>query len=363
MLKIIPIKNLIQFTEEVSTRQLSDIPITPLRALSQQKNATAHPDDPALIVAYNEAKEIVAYFGCLPDRIAEGPDEKVCWSSCWWGHPEKGKAATMQVFYQALKLWKGKMLFDALPEKSESILKHMGFFSFRKMDGMRGFLRFKWHKIIPARYPQLKAIRFVFSLIDFILNTFYALRIAVWDTMQKEDFQIKRINTIDNAAAAFISKHNRKELIGRGQDQLNWIIQDPWLTVNKNGTGPMAPAYFFSAYAKRFDNIILKVWYEKEMIAVLFMTLRDGELKLPYAYFEKEKTDLVAKVILQKMIEVRAETFVCFHKELLAYFRENNAPFYHVRLIDKTFGYSSELEQYMKGDVVIQDGDGDVVFT
>ena len=80
----------------------------------------------------------------------------------------------MQVFYQALKLWKGKMLFDALPEKSEAILKHMGFFSFRKMEGMRGFLRFKWRKIIPARYPKLKVFGFVFSLIDFILNTFYA---------------------------------------------------------------------------------------------------------------------------------------------------------------------------------------------
>jgi len=363
MLRTILIKDLVEFTEEVSAAPLPDIPITPLRALSQQHNPSADPNDPALIVAYNEAKEIVAYFGCLPDRLAQAPDEKVCWSSCWWGHPKKGKGATMQVFYQALKLWNGKMLFDALPEKSESILKHMGFFSFRKMDGMRGFLRFKWQKIIPTRFPKLKPFGFVFGLIDFVLNTVYALRIAVWEVMQKEDFQIKRITEIDAASVAFINKHNKNELIGREQKDLNWIIQYPWLQVSQDGVGPLSRFYFFSAYAKRFDNIVLKIWHKKEMIAVLFLTLRDGELKLPYAYFEKEKAALVGKVIVQKSIELRAETFVCFHKDLLAYFRQNQGPFYHLRLIDKTFGYSSELEKYLVDGAVIQDGDGDVVFT
>lgn len=363
MLRTISIKDLVQFTEEVSAAQLPDIPITPLRALSQQQNPTAHPDDSVLIVAYNQANELVAYFGCLPDRFAQVPDEKICWSSCWWGHPQKGKGATMQVFYQALKVWNGKMLFDALPEKSESILKHMGFFSFREMEGMRGFLRFKWRKIIPTRFPKLKALDFVFGLVDFILNTVYALRIAIWQVLQKENFQIKQINEIDKVSATFINQHNKNELIRRGQSELNWIVKYPWLATTKNGTGPFTQSYFFSAYAKRFDNIILKVWHEKEMIAVLFLTLRDGELKLPYAYFEKEKTTLVAKVILRKLIELRAETFVCFHKDLLTYFRVNQGPFYHLRLIDKTFGYTSSLDKYMQEDVVIQDGDGDVVFT
>ena len=363
MLKTILIKDLVQFIEDASVAQLPDIPITPLRALSQKQNPSADSEDPALIVAYNQEEEIVAYFGCLPDRIAAAPAEKICWSSCWWGHPEKGKGATMQVFYQALKLWKGKMLFDALPEKSESILNHMGFFSFRKINGIRGFMRFKWRKIIPARYPKLKAIEFLFGWMDWLLNVAYAIRIAIWDVLQKEDFQIKRINTIDHQATDFITKHNNNELIGRGQDELNWIIQQPWLEVNKDGVGPMSQTYFFSAYAKQFENIVLKVWHKKEMVAVLFMTLRDGELKLPYAYFEKEKAALVGKVIVRKMIEFRAETFVCFNKELWTYFRENSGPFYHLRLIDKTFGYSSELEKYMNEDVVIQDGDGDVVFT
>jgi len=363
MLRTILIKDLVKFTEEVSAAQLPDIPITPLRALSQQQNPIAHPDDPALIVTYNEAKEIVAYFGCLPDRIAVAPDEKVCWSSCWWGHPEKGKGATMKVFYQALKLWEGKMLFDALPEKSETILKHMGFFSFRKMEGMRGFLRFKWRKIMERRFPKLTAIGFVFSFLDYVLNTLYAIRLAIWDLLQKETFQTKRINTINEATAAFIHQHNSKELIRRGQNELNWITQYPWLAETKNARGPLSKSYYFSAYAKRFENIVLNVWHEKKMIAVLFLTLREGELKLPYAYFEKKNTALVAKVILQKMFELRAETFVCFHQELLAHFRVNRGPFYHLRLIDKIFGCSSELEKYVGEEIVIQDGDGDFVFT
>ena len=361
MLRIITIKELAEFAGSINLTDPA-IPVSPIRALSQSKNPVASPDDPALVVAYNEANELLAYYGCLPEKLSSAPDLKVCWSSCWWGHPEKGKGATMKVFYQALKLWKGNMLFDALPPRSEAILQKMGFFSFRKIDGMRCFLRFKFKKILTSRYPALDSMSLLFAAADSVLNLLYSFRRIGWGTLPN-NVEIKTLEKLDTETATLIQQHNQTELVGRSAESLNWIIENPWLEETADGKGPLKSSYYFSTYAKRFENHLIKVREEGKTVAVLFMTLRDGELKLPYAYFEKNKTDLIKKVIVKKMLELSAETFVCFHPYLLTHFKNNRAPFYHLRLIDKTFGYSTALEKYVGEDAVIQDGDGDVVFT
>ncbi len=361
MLRIITIKELAEFASTINASDPA-VPISPLRALSQSKNPVADPDDPALVVAYNEANELLAYYGCLPEKISAAPELKVCWSSCWWGHPEKGKGATMQVFYQALKLWKGQMLFDALPSRSEEILRKMGYFSFRKMEGMRCFLRFKFKKILTTRYPALDSMSLLFAAADGVLNTLYSFRRMGWGALPK-NIELETLEKLDTETAAFIQQHNKTELVGRSAQSLNWIVQNPWLKETAEGRGPLTDAYYFSAYAKRFENHLLKVSEEGQTVAVLFLTLRDGELKLPYAYFEEKQEAIVKRVVVKKMLELGAETFVCFHPQLLTHFKKKSSPFYHLRQIDKTFGYSTTLEKYMGEDVAIQDGDGDVVFT
>ena len=43
--------------------QLTNVPISPLRAISQHHNPKAQTSDPALIVANNDQDEIIAYAG------------------------------------------------------------------------------------------------------------------------------------------------------------------------------------------------------------------------------------------------------------------------------------------------------------
>ena len=148
-LRLISIAELPAFVQSTAFQQLSKIPITPLRAISQSHNPRAEKEDIALVIAEDEAGQLLSYMGCLPDRLAAAPEVKICWCSCWWTDPEKGQAAAIPVFYKALESWGGNMFFDALPPHSVAILERLKFVDFKNIPGVQYNSRFKFAKALP----------------------------------------------------------------------------------------------------------------------------------------------------------------------------------------------------------------------
>ncbi len=360
-IRIITVGNLKSFVEGADFLQLSDIPITPLRAISQFQNPNSAADDPALVVAYDEDGQLLAYFGCLPDSLRQSEGEKVCWSSCWWVHPTKGQAAGMPVFYKALQLWNAKMLFDALPERSEAVLKKMGYFSFHKIGGVHAFLRFKLHKIIPSRISFLAPFKNIFYVADTLLNSPLQIKLKLQKRKNKltSNIDVERIFEIDNEAESFLLPLSKNEILGRNSQTFNWIIQQPWLSNNKSFT----KSYFFSSYANHFENILLKINKEKKMIGFLWITLRDGTAKLPFSYISPGQEDIAAKVLINQLIENPVDTFICFQQNLLPALAKAKSPFLHQKEVSKTFAWTKTLDTYFTEPFYIQDGDGDTCFT
>jgi hypothetical protein len=360
-LRIITVGKLHALVEDASFAQLKDIPITPLRAFSQQLNPNATADDPALIIVYDEAEQVLAYFGCLPERLQKNFTEKCCWSSCWWVHPTRGQAAAMPVFYKALQVWNATMLFDALPERSEAVLQKMGYFSFRKIGGLHAFLRFKWHKIIPTKIPQLAPLKNVLIVLDSLLNMLVQVRLSFWKRNHKTaaGLQTSRIATIDAETEQLIQSLSQNEFLQRKRETFHWIIQNPWLSNNKAFT----KRYYFSSYAEHFENVLLKIQLDNKIIAFLWLTLRDGTAKLPYCYVSPGREDLVAGVLIQQLIAHPVDTFICFQQNLLPALAKSKAPFLHQKKLSKTFGWTKVLDSYFAADFYVQDGDGDSVFS
>jgi hypothetical protein len=375
-LRIISVGQLNTLVGDPAFAKLNDIPISPLRAFSQQLNPNADADDPALIIAYDEAGQMMAYFGCLPERLKKqssqlnlptysqaglADTEKCCWSSCWWVHPTKGQAAAMPVFYKALQVWDAKMLFDALPERSEAVLQKMGYFSFRKISGLHAFLRFKWHKIIPAKIPQLAPLKNVLYVLDTLLNIVVQLRLSFWKRKHQTatGLQISRIAAIDTETEQFIQSLSQKELLHRKRETFNWMIQNPWLSPNETFT----KSYYFSSYAEHFDHVLLKIHQDHKMIAFLWLTLRDDTAKLPFCYINPGQEDIVANILLQQLIEFPVDTFICFQQNILPALAKSKAPFLYQKELSKTFGWTKVLDSYFATDFYVQDGDGDSVFT
>jgi hypothetical protein len=360
-LRILTIGELKTFVESAEFATLPNVPISPLRAISQQENPNAQLNDPALVIAFDETGEVLSYFGCLPDTLHEDETEKVCWSSCWWVSPQKGKIAVMPVFYKALQLWEGKMLFDALPDRSQAVLERMGYFSFRKMNGIHAFLHFKIHKIIPARFSFLAPMEKIFYGVDILLNLSVKIRLAFWKKGNKlpSNIRINQIHEIDEPTAQFIQGFSKNELIQREAATFNWIIQNPWLSKSKE----YIRRYHFSSEAKQFQNILLQVFQNDVLIAFLWITNRDGTAKLPYCYLSPGNEKIVASVLNHQLIQLGVDTFICFQANVLEAFQKSHAPLLFRKQLTKVFGWSKKLDRYFERQPYIQDGDGDGVFT
>ena len=111
------------------------------------------------------------------------------------------------------------------------------------------------------------------------------------------------------------------------------------------------------------DQRLFKIKDRDKLVAFIFLTYRDGTVTLPYVYFASEYIEEISKIILHQILLFKAETFACFHKELTKIMEERSKPFFHVKTITKTIGIPKSLRKYYDQTPIIQDGDGDVVFT
>ena len=283
-LRLIKVKELPELIESDAFQNATDVPISPLRALSQFHNPNAEQSDIALVIAENEQGDLLSYMGCLPDQLQIDPTLKICWCSCWWSHPERGQAAAMPVFFKALECWKGQMLFDALPPHSVAILERLNFVDFIKIEGLQLSLRFKFAQALSKRIPSLSKIKGLLSLGDSLLNRVQDWRLNYLKTHQN-NLTVTAIQQIDSESDLFIEEHQKKELIGRKAKQLNWILEYPWLDEQLSGKGLFSKKYFFSAHAEKFFNRVLQVKRDGKICAILFLTFRDGVVRLPYVYY------------------------------------------------------------------------------
>jgi hypothetical protein len=241
----------------------------------------------------------------------------------------------------------------------------MGYFSFRKIGGLHAFLRFKWHKIIPNKIPQLAPLKNVLYVLDSLLNMLVHLRLSFWKKKHPTatGIQISRTVAIDTETEQFIQSLSQNEFLQRKRETFNWIIQNSWLSNNNPADGGITKSYYFSSHAEHFENVLLKIAQDNKIIAFLWITRRDGTAKLPYCYISQGQEEVVANILLQQLINLQVDTFICFQQNLLPALAKSNAPFLHQKKLSKTFGWTKVLDSYFAGDFYVQDGDGDGVFT
>lgn len=361
-IQVLSNSELITFIESEQYNQLLDVPITRLRAISQVNNPNADANDPALILAFNEDQEMIAYVGCLPEQLAIAPKEKVCWNSCWWVHPTKGSGASMPVFYKAIELWEAKIMFDDLPARSVSILKHLKFVHFEKIEGMKAMLHSKLSQIITNRFPKLQSLKSSFQLIDKVIDLLlYPYYYTREKGVEQSNLNIELISRVDDEANTFVKENSSQQLIQRNASELNWILDFPWLTTGENQTKDKR--YYFSSYAESFKSHLFKIKENNEMVAFVFLSERDGVFTLPYFYCLEPYKAEVYNCIVKLLLLLKANTFVCYQPAIVELMKRYSFPFIYTKAVSKTVGIPNSLKTYFDQTPLLQDGDGDIVFT
>ncbi len=360
----IKVGELPEFVNQHEFDNYNVIPITKQRAYSQSHNPRSDKNDVALLIAFDEQNNVIAYAGALPDYLNGDKLNKVAWSSGWWSDRKIGKAIAIPLFLKLLETWDQKMLFAHLTPTTKQIIDKLNICDSKTIYGIRGYFQFDLHKLLPSKIPFLRHFKFLLKIIDVCINSVSVIRIALARiTFKPLKLNVEYVNFIDDEVKEFIEANNADEIVKRGQDELNWVIKYPWIIKSKAKKHRKTSKYYFSSESRSFHNYCVKLYDENKLIAFLFFNEREKEFKLPYCYYNKKYIKQIVNFILGVLMQKGAKNFTVHNQDIVDYISKHKMPFLYKRKIPRFIAISKKLKGLYPENFCYQDGDGDVVFT
>jgi len=90
------------------------------------------------------------------------------------------------------------------------------------------------------------------------------------------------------------------------------------------------------------------------------LNVRDGNITIPYVFFEKENAAEITKFLINTMIYNKLNIITIFNSTLIDSFRKLKIPFLFKKKIKKPYLISKKFDSIE--DMNFQDGDGDCAF-
>lgn len=353
----------------IQTDEFKTMPVVPIsthRALSHIANPRVDADDVIMIMAYDEGR-MVGYLGVLADRIYNTTENYKCgWLSCMWVDPTlRGKGIAKQLLATAFSNWNNHILVtEFTPEAKGLYDRSKNFEDLKSNTGLRCFMRFNLHQILINKKPQLKPLKTALKLADGFANSFNSLRLLVANPNTQSAINWQPVTAVDSAIGNFVSQFQATAFEKRGLTELNWILKHPWLKVS--APTDESKRYHFSSVANEFKNLCFTGYNsQKEIVAFLFFSLRDGHLKIPYAYFGETQTEDVVAKVYEVLLTEKANMLTVFHPLLVTHLSSNPTPFIYKRQVKRNYIITKALSLHFvsKDNISIQDGDADCAFT
>ncbi|MFZ4455007.1 MAG: hypothetical protein ACOYOT_02175 [Bacteroidales bacterium] len=360
-IEILKIADLIAFVESEKFNDSDEIPITRLRALSQAKNPRADADDIALLVATDESDNLLAYLGLLPDTLfVKNHPEKIWWVSCWWANEKVKTNAGIHLFYYASKELKGRIYLPELTPETKFLLEKIKTFELLPIDcGIRGYLKLNLSTILPAKKPKFAKWVGVLNIVDWCVNLLYKPVLWFWKMrLHKLKFDHSVENRIDHEAGQFIAKMNQNELFRRGETELNWLIDNPWITNEKSAK---MQQYAFTHEVQGYKMPVVRITENGEIVAVYLLLMHNGKAILTYSYYKQEVVGKVVETIFKLLLDNNIHTFTTFDEAISTSIKTRQNPFLFTKNQVKHFAFPRERREIvLQGK--IQHGDGDCAF-
>lgn len=351
-----------QFIDDPGFTSLPFLPISYHRAVSHINNPRAADNDTLLILAF-EDDEMVGYLGVLADWIYDdtGQKTKCGWLSCMWIDPKcRGKGISKKLVATALEKWDKHILVTEFTVAAKGLYDKTGAFQDLQIkQGVRIYIRSDLEKLLPPKGENFERLRLLWKCLDKGFNLLFDLRFR----SAKKPPNWEYSNVIDAEINHFIHGQLSNQLFRRQAEELNWILNYPWIISAE--PDEISQKYYFSSVANHFSFTAIKLRdsYGK-LVAFLILARRDFTLKIPYCYFDEKYLDDVLNCIRWHLNSWRIKTCTLFHESLVQAFRKNKHPALFLRTIQRHYIISKVFEQFPTSKITeIQDGDADCAFT
>ena len=355
------LSELVSFTFSDRYERSTVIPVTRHRAISQARNPRASPEDVVLIIAWNDQDEIIGYTGALPDWINGDMDKKAAWNSCWWADPVKGREAAMPLLYRFIDRWKGKVMFSELTPGTFQIISRIGFFESRIISGSRGYLRLPLSEILPEKKDIFRLVRWLLYAVDTVFNLFWELRLIAWTLLNQQTVKWQFAGSFDDEINSLVDHSGKNDLSRRGASELTWIRDYPWVLEGRPDS--YARRYHFTSHARHVQHQWVKIECGHDIRAFMVVTIRDGHLRIPCLYNTPGSMPGILNFLLHYMIGNKVLYISIYRSDLADYIMKSKTPFLFKKRIRRYFALSKELTAITHENYILQDGDGDCIFT
>jgi len=355
------IADLENFVASDEYRRIPVLPISPRRARSQSLNPRARPDDVALALAYAEG-ELVGYMGAMPEVLHLGGSEpqRGAWLSCLWVSPAaRGQGLAKRLTRLLMDEYGHRVLLSGFTPEAGNLYRRLGLFEeTRETDGIRGYLRPNLADLLPPKGQWWLRARPLLWLLDAGLAWPNALRL--WFHAAEMPCRVRYMEGMDGAAADFVAARHSDGMVRSGPEVLDWWLRWPWVT-QAALADEVATRYHFTSAVRQFSTQTLQLLDgDGEVCGVLVLTLRDGHLRVPFAFFDDAQTATVAQVIFAYALRSGAKMLTLYCPRLTAHCRQHRTPFFALRPMARIFFVGKPLAGH---SAAMQDGEGDLGFT
>jgi GNAT superfamily N-acetyltransferase len=365
-IKLLNKHTLFEFIHATEFGEGNIIPISFHRAVSQMKNPQLDDEDVLLLLAYQDGT-LVGYLGVLPDRLYVHEEEvlRVGWLSCIWvSESARGKGVSSKLIEKSVEVWQHRILFTDYVPATQKIYDRTNLFVKTPLvkEGVRLYIKSDFYTLLPPKSKFFTSCKCVLKLVDVSVNTLLAIRLKLLKT-KLTGLSYETMEAIDEEASSFMASKQKSQLFKRNKEELNWIIQHPWI-LPQSHRDSLSPKYYFSSVSKTFEVFPIKLKNDKnQVIAVVIFTKRDNTLKLSYLYHD-DCMDSIIKLLNHLLIEWKVNTFSTFHTDLSHQLRRSLTPAIYKKGIKRSYGFTTLLgEKLLHATIDFQDGDGDCIFT
>lgn len=356
----IKVGELLDFIKSDEFEKLDIKPITDLRAISQYNNPDAKPGDLALIYAA-ENNELLGFAGLLP-RFVNNENTRIYSNSCWWAHPEKGKGIAIPLFYKLLEKANFSLFLSDSTKQAKSILEKTGLFGpIIEKNGIRGFLRFYLADISQNHFPNNQWLSIPFKFLDCLLNfLLIPFRIYFLKKFNKTSYTVEPVSKVDKEIEEFIIQNSRSEFVQKAPANFDWFKNYQWLKEKAIGKQINYP---FSYTAKKFELNYFVFKRGDELKGFVAISNRDNLAKIPFIYFNNSDIKEITHTLLNLIITKKYNSLLVFHPQIVDLMKLNKMPFYYRKKETKYSGTTKKIYDIFEQKPILQDGDGDVIFT
>ena len=341
----------------------SDIwPISFHEVASLVNNPRLDPGDVILVVAEFESR-LVGCQSILSDWVFSGNKKhKAGWlSASWIGQEHRRKGLADILLNEVSKAWNGRLLFSSQSTKSNKKVS-VNFVEYLVKNGCRFHMKSNLTESLPLKYPFLKRFDGILPAADFLFNDYVLPFITDMGMKSRLSYSILIKSKLNEEECALLFEKN---LTRRTSTELNWAIEFPWILELNEMDEKVMHKYSFTAGADSFKQYFCVIYKSGVLIAIVMISLKDQQMKVPYYYSADMDIAMIADLIFNEAWKNTISHIDVFEQNLVAEMKLKSAYFAFSKSKNRSYFVSKEIIAVFPEvmSIKVPDGEGDMIFS